>query len=324
MENNTEVKKEVEITKSEEDDLKENNNNEKQNSYSNLANLSHDSNEHMDIDIENDIFNEDNDNEDDKDNELTDYQLEHLNKIREQAQRRMEKYSDLSTNSNLIIKTPNNINTTSNIDNNDNNNGINIGNNISNNEANDSLSHNFLNNDYEENQTNEINPNLERVFNRIHPYLFINNEPLLLINSNILYYIIIFSASSFFSIIFYSLKNESYFIMKFLFLMGYLFYGITYTLLMILNPGIPTNKNNTDLNELKMNYNQCNICNCIFYKNNDYITFHCKECNICVEKYERHFPFASKCIGKNNRMIYKLWLISIPSYIIIIFLYIII
>ena len=183
------------------------------------------------------------------------------------------------------------------------------------------LSHNFINNEYEENQNNEINPNLERVYNQIHPFLFINNEPIILIGPDILYYIIILSISSFLSIIFYSLKNKPIIVMKILFILGYLFYSITYTLLMILNPGIPTNKNNIDLDELRKNYNQCNACNCIFYKNNDYITFHCHECNICVEDFDHHCTFATKCIGRKNKILFKLWLFSIPFYIIIIFFY---
>jgi hypothetical protein len=132
------------------------------------------------------------------------------------------------------------------------------------------LTHNFINNEHEENQNSEINPNLERIFNRIHPYLFINDEPIILIGPHILYFIIIFTTTSFLSIIFYSIKAETYLIIKILYLLGYLFYAISYILLIVLNPGIPTKKNNTDLDELKKNYNQCNICNCIFYKNNDY------------------------------------------------------
>lgn len=319
MEKAKEDKKEIKIAKSEEEDSKEKNKNEKNTSYSKIANISQDSNENdIEIEIDNDIFNYYN-NENDKENELTQTQIERLNKIREEVQIRSERYSELSSssNSNLIVKKLNN-NTNAKVSNNNTN--------ISNSDTNDTISnfsHNILNSEYEENQNNEINPNLDRIFNKIHPFLFINNEPLILIGSDILYYIIIFSVSSFFSIIFYSLKNKSNFIMKILFLLGYLFYATTYTLLMLLNPGIPKNKNNIDLDELKKNYLQCSVCNCIFYKNNDYITFHCKECNICVENFDHHCTFASKCIGKNNLILFKLWLFSIPCYIIIIFFYII-
>jgi hypothetical protein len=146
---------------------------------------------------------------------------------------------------------------------------------------------------------------------------------LLVIGPDALHFIILFTISSLLSIIFYSIKN-TYFIMKFLYLLAYLLYIISYTLLMILNPGIPTNKNNIDLEELKRNYKQCNICNCISSKNSDYMTFHCNKCNICVEEYTHHCYLASKCVGKKNKLIFKIWLFSIPFYLIIIFLYIII
>ena len=97
------------------------------------------------------------------------------------------------------------------------------------------LSHNFINNENEDNQNSEINPNLERKFNKIHPYLFINDEPLILIGPDILYFIIIFTITSFLSIIFYSIKTKTYFIIKILYLFGYLFYAICYILLTILN-----------------------------------------------------------------------------------------
>ena len=322
MENNLNMKKEIKISKNEEEEDKdnENNNSEKNNSYSKIANISHIENDPNYNDIELEIDNEILDyyeHENDKENELTESQLERLNKIREEAQLRSEKYSELSTSSNLIIKNPNNLNDINNIS---------SSNKISNNDTIDTtsnLSRKFINSDYEENQNNEINPNLERIFNKIHPYLFVDGEPIILIGPDILYFIIIFAISSFFSIIFYSLKNKPYLIMKIFYLFGYLFYAINYILLMIINPGIPTKKNNIDLDELKKNYNQCSTCNCIFYKNNDYITFHCNDCNICVENFDHHCTFASKCIGKKNIFIFKLWLFSIPLYIIIIFFYII-
>ena len=319
MENN--IKKEIKISKSEEEEEKENNNQEKNNSYSKIANISNLENDQNDNDIEVELENDilayySHENENEKENELTQSQLERLNKIREEAQMRSERYSELSTNSNLIIKNTNS--------NKNNSNNLQSSNNIETTDTNDTisnLSHNFINNEYEESQNNEINPNLERIFNKIHPFLYINGEPLIIIGPDILYFIIIFTISSFFSIIFYSLKNKANIFMKMLYLLGYLFYAIAYILLMILNPGIPTKKNNIDLDELKKNYNQCKICNCIFYKNSGYITFHCHECNICVENFDHHCTFASKCIGKNNILIFKLWLFSIPCYIIIIFFY---
>ena len=173
-------------------------------------------------------------------------------------------------------------------------------------------------------QVNIINPNIERVYNKIHPFLFINNEPLILITSDIYLFIFIFSITSFLSIIFYSIKEQKMIFIKIIFILVYLYYTITYILLMVLNPGIPSNKSKIDLHELKRKYYQCTLCNSIVYKDNEFITYHCHYCNICIEKFDHHCNFVGKCIGKNNSTIFRLWLFSIPCYILVIFMYIII
>jgi len=322
MENDNDFKEEIKISKNNGDgDIEEDNNlNDKKNLYLKISDdyhLENELNEDNDIGIEidNDIFMN---NNQENFSDLTQYQIERLNQIREEAQLRSEKYSELSTvNSNINSKDTNIISNTNEISNNDKNDLEDINDNMS------QLSNNFINNDYEDNLIKEINPNLDRFFDTIHPFFFINNEPLLVVGPDAIHFIIIFTISSLLSIIFYSIKN-TYFIMKFLYLLSYLLYIISYTLLMVLNPGIPTNKNNIDLEELKRNYKQCTICNCISSKNSDYITFHCNKCNICVEDYTHHCFFASKCVEKKNKLIFKIWLFSIPIYLIIIFLYIII
>lgn len=323
MEDDNDYKEEIKISKNDEDNEESNNLIEKKNLYLKISDdyhLEDDLNDNNDIGIEidNDIFMN---NNQENFSDLTQYQIERLNQIRQEAQLRSEKYSELSTmNSNLNSKSTSIISNTNSNSNNDANDINNLNDNIDNMSQ---LSNNFINNDYEDSLIKEINPNLDRFFDEIHPFFFINNEPLLVIGPDALHFIIVFTISSLLSIIFYSIKN-TYFIMKFIYLLAYLIYIISYTLLMILNPGIPTNKNNIDLGELKRNYKQCNICNCISSKNSDYITFHCNKCNICVEEYTHHCYLASKCVGKKNKLIFKIWLFSIPFYLIIIFLYIII
>ncbi len=320
MEDDNDYKEEIKISKNGEDNEESNNLIEKKNLYLKIGDdyhLEDDLNDNNDIGIEidNDIFMN---NNQENFSDLTQYQIERLNQIRQEAQLRSEKYSELSTmNSNINSKSTNIISNTNSNSNNDTND---INDNFDNMSQ---LSNNFINKDYEDSLIKEINPNLDRFFDEIHPFFFINNEPLLVIGPDALHFIIVFTISSLLSIIFYSIKN-TYFFMKFIYLLAYLIYIISYTLLMILNPGIPTNKNNIDLEELKRNYKQCNICNCISSKNSDYITFHCNKCNICVEEYTHHCYLASKCVGKKNKLIFKIWLFSIPFYLIIIFLYIII
>ena len=69
----------------------------------------------------------------------------------------------------------------------------------------------------------KINPNKERIFKNIHCYLYLNNEPLIIIGPDLKYFILVFTLVSFFSILVYSLKKSS-FLNSLIFSLGYLFF----------------------------------------------------------------------------------------------------
>lgn len=171
-------------------------------------------------------------------------------------------------------------------------------------------------------EEDEINPNKERLYHSSHPFLFIKGEPIIILGPDTLYYVYIFSIVSFFSIIIYSLKNSHIFF-KILFIGGYLFFAVTYTLLLLLNPGFPKNKNKLDPIILQSHYKQCNDCNGISFKQEGKLTLHCEKCKICIEHFDHHCNFATKCIGRGNKRIFKLWLFSIGTFFVIIFFYLI-
>ena len=317
MKNDNEIKREVKISKLDEE-FSSSEKMQRKKSYSKIANKSRLENDinNIQIEIDNDIFAY---FQRENENELTQEQIEKLNKIKEETQLRTERYTEKEKNLNLIKNKEKN------------NKKLLNQNKETNNESSRSLkisnTNNSINNknDFDDDYTiNVINPNVERIYNKVHPFLFINNEPLILITSDIYLFIFIFSITSFLSIIFYSIKEQKLVFMKTIFILVYLYYTITYILLMILNPGIPSDKSGIDLHQLKRKYYQCTLCNSIIFKDNEFITYHCHYCNICVEKFDHHCNFVGKCIGKNNATIFRLWLFSIPCYILVIFMYVII
>jgi hypothetical protein len=243
--------------------------------------------------------------------ELSMAEIEHLKKIHEQTLLRTEKYANLYS-SQKPEKKP--------VQNNDLNEKVN---NI---REEVDTSHNILEilneNDNEHINEQKINPNKERIFRGIHCYFYLNSEPLIIIGPDLGYFIWIFTFVSFFSIFVYSLKTSSYFT-SFLFIVGYLFFSGCYFLLMIVNPGIPTEKKHFDINDLNYNYIQCKICNCIYHKDNFRNVHHCQKCGICVEGSQNHYNFATKCIGKNNKKIFQAWTCSCIALAFIMFLYLI-
>ena len=317
MKNDNELKREVKISKLDEE-YSSSEKMQRKNSYSKITNKSRLENDvnNIQIEIDNDIFAY---FQKENENELTSEQIEKLNKIKQETQLRTERYAEKSKNLNLIKNKDKNNKKLLNLNkeiNNDSSRNLKI-----NNTNNSFDNKNELDDEY---TINVINPNIERIYNKVHPFLFIKNEPLILITSDIYLFIFIFSITSFLSIIFYSIKEQKLIYMKIIFILVYLYYTVTYILLMILNPGIPSDKSDRDLHELKRKYYQCTLCNSIIYKENEFITYHCHYCNICVEKFDHHCNFVGKCIGKNNATIFRLWLFSIPCYILVIFMYIIV
>ena len=245
--------------------------------------------------------------------ELSIAEISHLRKIHEQTLLRSEKYANIYSPQN--DKSP-----MSNIDSNEK---------INQNkeeENNNNTSHNtleiFSENDNEHFNEQKINPNKDRIFKNIHCYFYLDNEPLIIIGPDLGYFIWIFTLVSFLSILIYSLKTSAYFT-SMLYIMGYIIFAACYILLMVLNPGIPTEKKHFDINDLNFNYRQCKICNCIYHKDDFKNVNHCQQCGICVEGCKHHYKFITKCIGKKNQKIFKVWTWSCFAFGFFIFLYLI-
>ena len=245
--------------------------------------------------------------------ELTREQFEYMKKIREETISRSERYSELINESNsndFLFKISD-----------DNKKKKKLKQIIVKKESKDSTNNTFDNLDKTKKEE-DINTNKERIFSVSQPLLFMKDEPYIILGPDTHYYVWIFSITSFFSIIVYSVKNSNIFF-KLLFILGYLFYAVTYTLLLLVNPGIPTNKSKLDHTMLQTHYRQCPECNSITFVEKEKLTIHCEKCKICIEHFHHHCKFATKCIGRGNKKLFQIWLYSIGIYFLIILLYLI-
>ena len=78
----------------------------------------------------------------------------------------------------------------------------------------------------------------------------------------------------------------------------------------LINPGLPTSDyflENFNIAETKSeNYVICKKCKVIM--DLDKGTEHCVDCDICVMGNDHHCQWTSKCIGKNNLILFKFFL----------------
>ena len=45
-------------------------------------------------------------------------------------------------------------------------------------------------------------------------------------------------------------------------------------------------------------------------------SYHCEYCDVCIEGYDHHCPWTSKCIGKNNLVRFYVFLFMTPVFIV--------
>ena len=191
------------------------------------------------------------------------------------------------------------------------------------------------------NQNNQKTKNLNPFKKgNVYCFVYINNSPLFVLGPQFYYPIIIilFNNSIFlFFIKFIYIRINHYFQMASFSLL--IFVDITQLYTVFINHGIPKNvwfisneiiniiiKDENVYKEFNANnYKICRKCNLLIYKCLKII--HCDICNVCCEHYDHHCPWIGKCIGKNNYLSFKAFLLSNILYIIlqivILFIYLI-
>ena len=183
---------------------------------------------------------------------------------------------------------------------------------------------NILDEEIEKEETFDLN--LKRNFGNTFSFLFIRKEPLIVIGPDFKYFIINFGIVLFFYLIILYLKvNKKSVIFKYIFNFCFSLYAIPHLILLLMNPGIPKEFNinkEKKPEDYKKVYRQCSYCHNIIFRDSEFITFHCSDCDICIEDFDHHCPFSGKCIGKNNKIIFHIWLYGFAIFFVCCFVYI--
>ena len=96
-------------------------------------------------------------------------------------------------------------------------------------------------------------------------------------------------------------------------LLIYFFFAGTYTLTCIMDPGIiPPDfyLENYEVDKMQLeNYKVCKRCHAIMDLERG--VEHCSDCDICIIGNDHHCPWSSKCVGKKNISMFRLFIFSI-------------
>ena len=115
-------------------------------------------------------------------------------------------------------------------------------------------------------------------------------------------YILFIGFLSFISIIFicffYTFWSHLLFIYKILGIIIYLLFFFSYSYTALINPGFPKHDLESKTGEPRGKFRWCGACK--IWISIEKKTNHCFDCGICVEGYDHHCPWTSKCIGRRN------------------------
>ena len=146
-----------------------------------------------------------------------------------------------------------------------------------------------------------------------------NGDPLIIIGPQWFFIICLTSFISFlFIIAIRGLWNNISYYIKILGFFVYFLFLFSYLYTALINPGFPKNDDDSRNGEPRSKFRYCDTCK--IFVNMDKKTFHCVDCDICVEGFDHHCPWTGKCIGKNNYKSFSVFVCSVFTFIVYFFI----
>jgi hypothetical protein len=161
----------------------------------------------------------------------------------------------------------------------------------------------------------------KRNYGKYKCFIFYNNDPIIAIGPDWPYFIVL-SAIIFISfyVIFIYAGNKLEEVYRIIGIFVYLAQFCSYTFAALINPGIPSNNYYIDLEKnpehISVKYQKCSFCHSLINLENYNITYHCSDCQMCIENFDHHCPWTSKCIGNGNLKVFYMFVGSTLAYII--------
>ena len=162
-----------------------------------------------------------------------------------------------------------------------------------------------------ENDYKNILNQKKMIFNKFYTYYYnLNGDPIIAIGPDILFFIFMYIINIIFNIFLLKiLWKHLIFLLKILGIIIILIQQSFYVLTSIINPGLPKKFYQIDRENNPNLYKYCEECKFWYKKKTG--TFHCIECGVCIEGYDHHCPWTTKCVGKNNVKLFMGMIITV-------------
>jgi hypothetical protein len=141
-------------------------------------------------------------------------------------------------------------------------------------------------------------------------------NPLILIGPDWLNFIGLISFYSItFVLVFICLGRYLGFFKKLIGYIIYIIYASSYIYTALGDPGMPSIKYESICVTEPDRFNRCSHCGCLTDLEAEFITYHCFSCGVCIEGFDHHCPWTSKCIGKRSILSFYIFVFSSIIYI---------
>ena len=149
------------------------------------------------------------------------------------------------------------------------------------------------------------------IYGKYITFYYKNSDPIFAIGPDWPYFIILFSLNIGFDIFILSMIWEHSFLsIRIMGIIMCLFQLFSYCAASIINPGLPKARYEYyATHPHKGNYKKCRECN--LWINLDRDTYHCYDCQCCVEGYDHHCPWTTKCVVLKVMIIIVLGLLNV-------------
>ena len=134
-------------------------------------------------------------------------------------------------------------------------------------------------------------------------------------------FLIIFGVSIFMIRLVFLNSDNLYFKLCTLFICGGT--SLAYLAVALSDPGIVTEQNSLGIEQEQLRENVERVRKRVCKKCGFRVkpkTYHCRSCDVCIEGYDHHCPWTSKCIGKGNIVQFYIFVLMMPVFMVYIFI----